>query len=321
VGEQAQESASLGGSFFTHHLEAALHGAGDADGDGLVTLAEAFRYTSAMTLSETAGTKPGAQHPTYDFQMSGRGDVVLADLRRADARLRLPADPGARYVLRGARFVVAEIVGTSTPISLGLPSGAYSVERRSSHGRATGSVELAQGDDVALPVLAPTRYEVARSKGGPKAGLLYTALGLSWVDLPGFGPAPAVGLGIRKEVGPVGVRAKVEYAARSVNDAGLLYDFSMLSGSLAALYPLNEGRVLIEAGPAVGYGYATQRLADKRSFSSGVLMGGATFMLSAPAGPVRIGIDATLGAHAMKLNGANVVRPAGAASLLVLYGF
>ncbi|HET6921710.1 MAG TPA: caspase family protein, partial [Anaeromyxobacteraceae bacterium] len=89
VGEAAQESAALGGSFFTHHLEVALRGAGDADGDGLVTLAEAFRYTAARTVSGTAGTRSGPQHPTYEFRMSGRGDVVLADLRRAEARLLL----------------------------------------------------------------------------------------------------------------------------------------------------------------------------------------------------------------------------------------
>ncbi|HEY6104843.1 MAG TPA: caspase family protein, partial [Anaeromyxobacteraceae bacterium] len=94
VGEAAQESAALGGSFFTHHLEVALRGAGDADGDGLVTLAEAFRYTAARTVSGTSGTRSGPQHPTYEFKMSGRGDVVLADLRRAEARLVLPPDPG-----------------------------------------------------------------------------------------------------------------------------------------------------------------------------------------------------------------------------------
>ena len=38
VGEAAQESQALGGSFFTHHLETGLRGAADADGDGLVTL-------------------------------------------------------------------------------------------------------------------------------------------------------------------------------------------------------------------------------------------------------------------------------------------
>ena len=45
IGRQvtAQESAAIGGSFFTHHFELGLRGAADADGDGQVTLAEAFR--------------------------------------------------------------------------------------------------------------------------------------------------------------------------------------------------------------------------------------------------------------------------------------
>src|SRR5207253_3195573 len=83
-------SAAIGGSFFTHHFEVGLRGAADSDGDGQVTLAEAFRYTSVRTTSGTAATEAGPQHPTYDIRMSGRGDVVLADLRRAEATLRLP---------------------------------------------------------------------------------------------------------------------------------------------------------------------------------------------------------------------------------------
>src|SRR6266542_1333902 len=59
VGEAAQESAQIGGSFFTHHLDVALRGAGDADGDGQVTLAEAFRYTASQTLSATSTTVAG----------------------------------------------------------------------------------------------------------------------------------------------------------------------------------------------------------------------------------------------------------------------
>src|ERR1700687_3453849 len=90
AGESAQESAALGGSFFTHHLEVALRGAGDADGDGRVTLAEAFRYASGQTVSGTFGTQAGPQHPTYALRMSGRGDVVLAGLRGAGAHLILP---------------------------------------------------------------------------------------------------------------------------------------------------------------------------------------------------------------------------------------
>src|SRR5437868_15363159 len=92
VGEAAQESAAIGGSFFTHNLEVALRGAGDADGDGQVTLAEAFRYTASRTVANTASTESGPQHPTYEFRMAGRGGLILADLRRADASIRLPAD-------------------------------------------------------------------------------------------------------------------------------------------------------------------------------------------------------------------------------------
>ncbi|MFL5378433.1 MAG: caspase domain-containing protein [Myxococcales bacterium] len=99
VGEAAQESAAIGGSFFTHNLEVALRGAGDADGDGQVTLSEAFRYTASRTVSNTASTESGPQHPTYEFRMSGRGDVILADLRRGDASLRLPADERSTYIL------------------------------------------------------------------------------------------------------------------------------------------------------------------------------------------------------------------------------
>ncbi|HZX92948.1 MAG TPA: caspase family protein, partial [Myxococcales bacterium] len=74
AGESAQESAAIGGSFFTHHFEIGLRGAADADGDGQVTLSEAFRYTAVRTTSGTTGTEAGPQHPMYDIKMSGRGD-------------------------------------------------------------------------------------------------------------------------------------------------------------------------------------------------------------------------------------------------------
>ncbi len=323
VGEQAQESAAIGGSFFSHHFEAALRGAGDADGDRLVTLSEAFRYTSSMTVAGTAVTRTGPQHPTYEFRMSGRGDVVLSDLRKAEARLLFPADPGSAYVLRDERGVVAELPGAAAPVSLALPAGRYTVERRSEEGRATGSVNLARGDDLALPILAPTRYELARAKGGPKPGLLYTGVGASWVDLPGFPVAPTFRVGVRKELGPVGLRVRFEYAFAQAADQDLRYDWSWLGAAVAVFYPVNAGRILIEAGPELGYGYASQRLAapDKRSFESGVLSASLAFMVTAPVGPVRLGLDGSVGAQGLKLNGQDTVKPAASAAVLVLYGF
>jgi len=321
VGEAAQESSAIGGSFFTHHLEVGLRGAADADGDGLVTLGEAFRYTAAQTLSGTAATRTGPQHPTYEFRMSGRGDVVLADLRKAESKLVLPADRGTVYILRGPKGLLAEVTAGDAPVTLALPAGRYTVERRAPEGRATADIVLERGTTKDLPSLTPTRYELARAKGGPKPGLLYVGAGVEWIGLPHFGVAPDVRIGLRKEVGPVGLRFRLDYVWNFVDDQGLRYDLSLLSGGLAALFPLNAGPILIEAGPELGYGYATETLADRRSFSSGMLWLGGVALVTAPVGPLRIGLDASVGAVGFKLNGQNTVKPAASALFLVLWGF
>jgi hypothetical protein len=321
VGESAQESAAIGGSFFTHHLEVGLRGAADADGDGLVTLGEAFRYTSSQTVSGTAGTQAGPQHPTYEFKMSGRGDVVLADLRKAEAKLVLPPDPGATYILRGPNGLLAEVTQGKAATTLALPAGRYAVDRRGPDGRATADLVLESGATKTLPPLTPTRYEVARSKGGPLPGLLYAGGGIDWIGLPNFGVAPVVRLGLRKELGPVGLRVRFDYSWTSVNDQGVRYDWSYLAGGVAALFPLNTGAILIEAGPELGYGYARQTLGDQRNFSSGMLWAGVVAMVTAPVGPVRVGLDASFGAQAFRLNESNTVKPGASALLLVLWGF
>ncbi len=322
VGEAAQESAALGGSFFTHHLEVALRGAGDADGDGLVTLAEAFRYTAAQTVSTTAGTRSGPQHPTYEFKMSGRGDVVLADLRRAEARLVLPPDAGTLYVLKGPRGLLAEVPGQAQRLSLALPAGRYAVERRAREGRAIAELSLARGESRDLPPLVPTRYEMARAKGGPMPGVLYAGAGVATMGLPGFGVAPMGRIGLRQELGPVGLRVRFDFMGKSVTDQWLKYDLLYFSGAAAALFPVTASRFLVEAGPELGWGYASQRLPDRQSFASGVGWAGGAVMATYPLGALRLGLDASVGAQAFKLNDKTVFRPAGTVGLiLLLYGF
>ncbi|BDG03389.1 caspase family protein [Anaeromyxobacter oryzae] len=327
VGEAAQESAALGGSFFTHHLEIALRGAGDADGDGRVTLVEAFRYTSARTAAGTSGTQAGTQHATYELRMSGRGDVVLSDLRKAEARLLVPPDPRALFILKGPQGLFAEVPGGAVETTLAIPSGHYRIERRAPEGRATADLDVERGRTAALPRLEPTRYELARAKGGPRPGLLYTGVGLAWVGLPGFRAAPAARIGVRKEVGPLGVRVRFDYAnASNVQDQWLRYDYQLTAGALAVLYPLNTGKILVEAGLEGGYGYATQKartpnVSSSLSFSSGVGLAGAALMATAPVGPIRVGLDASAGAQLFTLDGTRTVRPSASVALLALYGF
>jgi hypothetical protein len=320
VGEAAQESAQLQGSFFTHHLEVAMRGAGDADGDGLVTLAEAFRYTATRTVSATAATAVGPQHPTYDFRMSGRGDVILSDLRRAEAHLRVPVDPGALYVLKGPRGLVAEIQAGSAELRLAVPAGAYQLERRGRNGRATGTLAVAVGEDRAIPVLEPTRYEVARTKGGPRPGEAFAGLGGALVSLPGGGVAPALRAGVRREVGPVGLVLSLEYAFRDVTDAGQTYAYQRVGGDVAFMLPIAGSVRLLEGGVLLGYGYATQTWQDHRSFSAGDVTGGALVRWSFPVGRLRAALDASAGGRLFQLDGQQTLRPAASLSMVLLYG-
>jgi len=52
-----------------------------------------------------------------------------------------------------------------------------------------------------------------------------------------------------------------------------------------------------------------------------VLWAGVVAMVTAPVGPVRIGVDASFGVQAFRLNESNTVKPGGSALLLVLWGF
>jgi caspase domain-containing protein len=325
VGEAAQESSALGGSFFTHFLEVGLRGAADTDGDGQVTLAEAFRYTSSQTVSGTTATVVGPQHPTYDFRMSGRGDVVLADLRRGEARLKLPADPGSLYILKGPKGLLAEVPTTPTGFSLALPAGHYAVERRSRDGRATGELDLGRGMELTVPKLAPSRYEIARSKGGPMPTEWFAGFGVATVGLPGFGAAPALRAGFRREIGQLALRFHGDYLFKDVTDTTggtpKTYGYSRVGGGAALLTPVVGSKYLLEAGVDLGGGYAQQAWRDGQHYSGGDVTGGLAVVASAPIARMRLAFDGMVGGSAFKLNKSATVKPVAVASVVLLYGF
>jgi len=126
--EVAQESDRLEASFFTHHLVAGLRGAADTNHDGHVTLVEAYEHASRETLAGTAETISGPQHPSYDIQLAGRGDLVLTELANGP-RLVLDGTIEGRVFVRDAS---GELVGETdkiagVDIALALPPGPYRV--------------------------------------------------------------------------------------------------------------------------------------------------------------------------------------------------
>jgi hypothetical protein len=127
--EASQESDAIESSYFTHSLLAGLRGAADSVGDGRVTLNELYRYAYTETLAKTETSMYGAQHPSYDIQISGSGDVVLTDIKEISASLFISEDVTGRISIRDSSdFLVAELTKvTNKPLELGLEPGLYRI--------------------------------------------------------------------------------------------------------------------------------------------------------------------------------------------------
>ncbi|MEM6531138.1 MAG: caspase family protein [Myxococcota bacterium] len=131
--EDAQESDAIQGSFFTHYVTSGLRGAADENLDGDVTLAEAYSYAYAYTVSRTIGSRGGIQHPTYRFDLRGAGDVVLTRTVSPPSAIVFPASAAGSFVVFDTerKVVVAEIdKAPGQPARLGVVPGSYVVKKR-----------------------------------------------------------------------------------------------------------------------------------------------------------------------------------------------
>jgi hypothetical protein len=181
--ELSQESDQLTSSYFTHHLLLALRGAGDANGDGKVTLDEAYRYAYNRTLAGTAATAVGAQHATLETALKGKGDVVLTQPAAATSQLLVPAGVEGRLLIqqRASGSVFAELdKARGGAVRLAMPTGPY-------------TVLLRRGDDVrecdvTLPARATVSFDLAACRAAaPDAGWAKGPAGPRWGAELAFG--------------------------------------------------------------------------------------------------------------------------------------
>ncbi|HEX2659305.1 MAG TPA: caspase family protein [Polyangia bacterium] len=200
--EAAQESDRLGAAYFTHYLVSGLRGAADVSHDGRVTLSEAYQYAFTETLARTQESRGGPQHASYDFQLAGKGDLVMTDLRATNASLVLPADLAGRLFVRDAHGqLIAEVHKLpAQPIELGLPPGRYRITLDDNRRLSEGTVDLIAGQQNALNpgVLVAMVPTSSRSRGTGDAGDEVTAdatavtavpMGLPLPGNPALGPA------------------------------------------------------------------------------------------------------------------------------------
>jgi hypothetical protein len=170
--EDAQESDALRGSFFTHYFVSGLRGAADRNENGAVSLEEAYAHAYQHTLRASSQTLYGLQHPTFRFDLKGKGSVPLTWVARGGPLgVELTFPPGHAYVLFAGDPdgpVVAEIGQHDARRALALEAGRYFVRGRASDHLLEGFVELGPGQAVRLQESQLNAVEYARlaRKGG-----------------------------------------------------------------------------------------------------------------------------------------------------------
>lgn len=169
--QASEEWDALEGSLFTHHLLTGLRGDADLEGDGRVTLNEAYAYAYRRTVASAARD---GQHPAYDFDLSGSGELVLTEPRRAQSALLFGPELAGDFVVASvpAAHVVSEVrKERGRAVRLAVPAGRYLVRKR--EGRSAGllEVELPYGGERAVreEALQWRDYTEIALKGGALA--------------------------------------------------------------------------------------------------------------------------------------------------------
>jgi hypothetical protein len=267
--EESQESDEINASFFTHYLATGLLGDADVSGDGKVTLAEAYAYAYGRTLGATAATRAGAQHPVYQFDLGGAGDVVLTELQRRTGGLVFgQAAEGLFVVLDGTRRAVAEVAkAPGAERRLALAPGRYLVKKRLDD-------ELLVGEFAVADELVPfdeARLQKRPLSKDPQKG----ASGPRWSFSPTLGYQRFFDEGARQGLFPPAGLLGVEAADRDDLGRGLAWGLDVAAGGGAATLALED------QPPA--------------KFSFTELNGGAALWKEFPLGPLTLSAGARIG--------------------------
>lgn len=178
--EDSQESDTIGGSYFSHHLASGLLGGADRSGDGRVTLFEAYAYAYDRTVADTADSAAGAQHPTFSYDLAGNGDLVLTDVAARHEGVYFPreAPSGVYFLVDRAGFVAAEInKSEGVDRRVALAPGRYRVKRRLPDRLRVGELDVGAGRLVSFE---EARLHDAPFSDDPVKGPGRVDLGARW---------------------------------------------------------------------------------------------------------------------------------------------
>ena len=322
--EAALESNEVLGSIFTHHFVSGLRGVADASGDRLVTLGEAYRYAYDQTVARTVLLPAGVQHPTYDYKLSGQGELVLSTLQRANAQLILPVGTERGVVTDVLRDQVIAEIATSATRELALPAGEYGVRVFKQGQSFGGRISLTEGSsrEVKWEELRQLSNSVAVAQ---KGAFVAQTIGESWAEdriiglSAGVVPSiSSVGLQVAGRVGfEPQLKSGLSFAIAGAHASRGTVSESALEARIGYRFAWRFGPVWLGVGAELGPSVIWQQ-AGSTAFSSfaGVAAPRASLRFFV-GGPFVITIDGEAGIALFGIDGHVGVafRPSGTAGI------
>jgi hypothetical protein len=265
AGEDAQESEGLRSSIFTHHFLAGLRGPGDVNRDRLITLLEAYTYASEQTLKTSLGTIAGTQHPTFEYDLRGRADPVMADLRTRGSRAELVLESPGEYLLldgdTGSLLFEAVVKEEGTPLVL--EPGRYRLRARTRREVFESELQLEAGGrrivrtsgmrSVPLAQVVRKGETAASLASGPSVGAsVHGPLGA------GFSPTTGVALGWAFELPRFSIMPRVSLGRGQANEAGsnvVSHTLREITAEVSAMYVFDLGALAVAPMISAGWGF------------------------------------------------------------------
>ena len=265
--ESAQESASLGGSFFTYYLNSGLLGAADQNRDGAVTLSELYAFASSETRAATVSSPAGQQTPTFQFMLGGRHDLVLTRPGRRDARMgTMEFAEAGRYIVQlwdaGVLAApIAELAAHEPGAKLALPPGHYHVTRRGQRDIAERDTDITGGENTVVATANMSHVDLGRvvRKGGVRRSATGFAVTAGWrtdeiaSESLRMGSGPTLLATLRHDRRHFSLEARMGLEREVVSSPVFQIENRALSLTAAALLPIDLRMVTLTFGVELGW--------------------------------------------------------------------
>jgi hypothetical protein len=183
-------------------------------------------------------SRGGAQHPSYDINMTGTGDVVMTDVRQLSATLVLAGDVEGRFFVRNAaqELIVEVYKPYGRALSLGVEPGGYEVRVEIEKRALVAKVNVTDGGRAVIdrPQFASATLEPAQPRGGGDVRR-YSVAGRNRFDIRfGMWRNDASGL-VSSGVSADDVSGGIQYTRYLNEQVGITFNISAGGGQVGAV--------------------------------------------------------------------------------------